>query len=130
MNGRYLLDTNVIIALFGGEETVLDRLAGAAAVFVPIVAPGELYYGARKSARAEQNVRRIDDFAAAATLLDCNQATAKRYGEIKNSLHTKGRPIPENDIWIGALGMQHDLSVATRDYEHFSQISGLRMEAW
>jgi len=73
-----LLETNVIIALFGREQTVLNRLAGADAVFVPVVALGELYYGARKSGRAEQNLQRIDEFAAAATLLDCNQATAKQ----------------------------------------------------
>ena len=130
MSGRYLLDTNVIIALFAREPTVLDRLAAADAVFVPVVALGELYYGARKSGRVEQNLERIDAFAAAATLLDCNQATAQHYGEIKNDLRTKGRPIPENDIWIGALGMQHDLMVATRDSAHFSRISGLRFEAW
>ena len=81
------------------EQTVLDRLAAADAVFVPI---GGLYYGARKSGRVDQNLERLDEFAAAATLLDCNQATAKRYGEIKNGLRTKGRPIPENDIWIAA----------------------------
>ena len=92
MSGRYLLDTNVIIALFAREQTVLDRLAAADAVFVPVVALGELYYGARKSGRVEQNLDRIDEFAAAATLLDCNQATAQRYGEIKNGLRARGRP--------------------------------------
>jgi tRNA(fMet)-specific endonuclease VapC len=102
-------------------------LAAADAVFVPI---GGLYYGARKSGRVEQNLERLDEFAAAATLLDCNQATAQRYGEIKNGLRTKGRPIPENDIWIGAAAMQHELTVATRDSEHFAQISGLRFEVW
>jgi tRNA(fMet)-specific endonuclease VapC len=130
MSGRYLLDTNVIIALFAREQTVLDRLATAEAVFVPVVALGELYYGARKSGRVEQNLERIDEFAAAATLLDCTQATAQHYGEIKNGLLAKGRPIPENDIWIGAVGMQHSLTVATRDHDHFSQISGLGLEVW
>jgi tRNA(fMet)-specific endonuclease VapC len=130
MSGRYLLDTNVIIALFAREATVLDRLAAADAVFVPVVALGELYYGARKSGRVEQNLERIDEFAAAVRLLDCNQATAQRYGEIKKGLRAKGRPIPENDIWIGAVGMQHDLTVATRDDAHFSQIVGLRLEVW
>lgn len=130
MSGRYLLDTNVIIALFAREQPVLDRLAAAEAVFVPAVALGELYYGARKSMRVEDNLSRIDAFAAAAALLDCNQATAQHYGEIKNGLRAKGRPIPENDIWIGAVAMQHNLTVATRDADHFSQISDLKFEAW
>ena len=130
MTGRYLFDTNAIIALFAHEQTVLDRLAAANAVFIPVVALGELYYGARRSGRVEQNLGRIDEFAAAATLLDCNQVTARRFGDIKNGLRAKGRPIPENDIWISAVGMQHDLTVATRDHDHFSRVSGLRLEVW
>ena len=41
-------------------------------------------------------------------------AERQRYGDIKNGLHAKGRPIPENDTWIGAAMMPHDLTVATR----------------
>jgi tRNA(fMet)-specific endonuclease VapC len=130
MSGRYLLDTNIIIALFAREQAVLDRLSAADAAFVPVVALGELYYGAGKSVRVEENLNRIDGFAASATLLDCNRVTAQRYGEIKNDLRAKGHPIPENDICIGAVAIQHDLVVATRDDDHFSRIPGLSLEVW
>jgi hypothetical protein len=36
MNGRYLLDTNMVIALFANESPVIDRLREAEEVFVPI----------------------------------------------------------------------------------------------
>ncbi len=36
MSGRYLLDTNIIIALFADESFVKDRLAQANEVFLPI----------------------------------------------------------------------------------------------
>jgi tRNA(fMet)-specific endonuclease VapC len=130
MSGRVLLDTNIVIAIFAEEPPALERLAAAEEVFVPVVVLGELYYGARKSGRAETNIARIDEFAAAAAILGCDALTAQQYGRIKNDLRAKGRPIPENDIWIGAVGMQHDLRVATRDRDHFSQISGLRVEVW
>ena len=130
MSGRVLLDTDIVIAIFAEELPVLERMAAAEEVFVPAVALGELYYGARKSGRAETNIARIDEFAAAAAILGCDALTAQQYGRIKNDLRAKGRPIPENDIWIGAVGMQHDLTVATRDHDHFSQISGLRVEVW
>jgi tRNA(fMet)-specific endonuclease VapC len=130
MSGRVLLDTNIVIAIFAEELPVLERIAAAEEVFVPAVALGELYYGARKSERAETNIARIDEFAAAAAILGCDALTAQQYGRIKNDLRAKGRPIPENDIWIGAVGMQHDLTVATRDHDHFSQIPGLTVEVW
>ena len=38
MSGRYLLDTNIIIALFANEAAVKDSLFNADEVFVPSVA--------------------------------------------------------------------------------------------
>jgi len=51
------------------------------------------------------------------------------YGRVKNELHRKGTPIPENDVWIAALALQHGLAVATRD-RHFDAVDGLCVEAW
>jgi len=129
MSGRYLLDTNIIIAIFAEEPPVLQRVAAAEEVFVPVIVLGELYYGARKSARAAANIDRIDEFASAATTLGCDAATAQQYGRIKNDLRAKGRPIPENDIWIAAIAAQHGLTVVSRD-DHFADVSGLPIEAW
>ena len=103
MSGRFLLDTNIVIAIFAEETAVLERAAAAGEVFVPAVALGELYYGARKSGRSKTNIARIDEFAAAAAVVGCDAVTAQQYGRIKNDLRAKGRPIPENDIWIGAV---------------------------
>ena len=42
MNGRYLLDTNIIIALFDEQASVIASLAQAEETFVPSIALGEL----------------------------------------------------------------------------------------
>jgi predicted nucleic acid-binding protein len=39
------------------------------------------------------------------------------------------RPIPENDVWIAALALQHEQAVVSRD-EHFDSIGGLVRVAW
>ncbi len=129
MSGRYLLDTNVIIALFADDPGVKERLTGAEETFVPSIAVGELCYGARKSARPVENLARIDEFAASSVVLGCDTETARRYGEAKNALRLKGRPLPENDIWIAAIALQHGLTLATRD-AHFAEIEGLKIATW
>jgi tRNA(fMet)-specific endonuclease VapC len=53
MSGRFLLDTNIVIALFAGEVIVKDNLTQASEVFIPSIVIGELCYGARKSRRVE-----------------------------------------------------------------------------
>ena len=64
MNGRYLLDTNIIIAFFGSEVALKNNLAQANEVFIPSIAVGELCYGARKSGRSKENLERIEEFIA------------------------------------------------------------------
>jgi tRNA(fMet)-specific endonuclease VapC len=81
-------------------------VATADEVFVPAITLGELYYGARKSPRFEANINRIDAFAATMAILGCDEATARQYGRVKDDLRAKGRPIPENDIWIAAVATQ------------------------
>ena len=128
MSGRFLLDTNIVIAIFAAEPAILERVATVDEVFVPAITLGELYYGARKSTRFEANINRIDAFAATMAILGCDEATARQYGRIKDDLRAKGRPIPENDIWIAAVATQHGLTVVSRD-DHFVNIA-LPVEVW
>jgi tRNA(fMet)-specific endonuclease VapC len=127
MNGKYLLDTNIVIALFQGEQSILDKLNQIKNVFIPSIVVGELYFGVFKSAKIKENVARINEFALKNEILSCDQHTAKIYGEIKAGLKSIGKPIPENDIWIASVALQYNLILITRD-SHFNYISGLSLE--
>ena len=78
MSGRYLLDTNIIIAIFADDTAVRQKIVGAGEVFVPSIVFGELYYGAYKSAQITTNLARIDDFASSNTVLMCDAETARQ----------------------------------------------------
>jgi len=127
MSGKYLLDTNIVIALFQGEQPILDKITQFKSVFTPSIVVGELYFGAFKSSKIKENVTRINEFALKSEILNCDQHTAKIYGEIKSGLNSIGKPIPENDIWIAATAMQYNLTLITRD-SHFNYVSGLSLE--
>ncbi|MEQ8222681.1 MAG: type II toxin-antitoxin system VapC family toxin [Candidatus Eremiobacterota bacterium] len=129
MNGRFLLDTNIIIALFNNEPSVMEKLLQAKEVFIPSIVCGELYYGANKSVQVTKNLERIDLLASIITVLTCNINTAKEYGLIKDLLRKKGKPVPENDIWIASIAKQYELTLVTRD-KHFEEMENLRLEIW
>ena len=129
MSGRYLLDTNIIIALFASEATIINNLAQANEVFIPSIALGELCYGARKSGRLQENLERIEELVVNSTVIGCDADTARQYGNIKNRLRIKGRPLPENDVWIAALALQYGLTLVTRD-AHFQEVEDLQVIAW
>jgi tRNA(fMet)-specific endonuclease VapC len=120
------MDTSVVIALFAGEPSIIENLQRHAEVFLCAPVLGELLYGAQASARVESNLARLDEFAKAVIVLPCDSGTASSYTAVKFDLRRKGRPIPENDVWIAAVARQHDLTLLTRD-GRFREIEGLRV---
>lgn len=130
MSGKkFLLDTNIVIGLFANDFSVIDHIESAKEIFIPVIVVGELYYGAEQSKHKSNNLFKIESFASVCVMLSCDKQTAKHYGIIKSQLKKKGTPIPENDIWIAALALQHKLTLATRD-NHFNKINGLILENW
>ena len=128
-SGRFLLDTNIVIALLEGDEGVLSNLDHAAEVLVPVIVLGELFFGAAKSGRPSENTTKVERFAAGRSILSCDLHVAREYGRLKQHLHEKGRPLPENDIWIAATAKCHDLVLVTRD-RHFREVDDLSLASW
>jgi tRNA(fMet)-specific endonuclease VapC len=126
MAGRYVLDTNIVVALIRGESPVIQRLGASEEVFVPSIVLGELYYGAMHSSQISENLKRVEAFAAGRAILVCDKETARWSGELKTGLRAKGRPIPENDLWIAALARQHGAALYSRD-QHFRVIEGIEV---
>ena len=126
MAGKYALDTNTVIRLFAGDQAVLNWVTGVSELYVPCIVLGELYYGAQKFANVDANTAKIIELSSRVKILPCNAETVRHFGRIKKTLRTKGKPIPENDIWIGSIIMQHNLSLVTSD-THFKEIEGMKL---
>ena len=128
-NPRYLLDTNIIIAVLNGEAGVLNRLQRGHESFLSVITIGELLRGALGSQRVTANVAKVQTLAERMVVLPCELATAEHYARIKHHLRSKGRPLPDNDVWIAATAEQRELVLVTRDV-HFSHIETLTTEQW
>jgi tRNA(fMet)-specific endonuclease VapC len=127
--GRFLLDTNVVIALLAGEGSVVSNLSRASEVFLPATVLGELFFGAANSARPTENAAKIERLAASSAIVACDLNVAREFGLVKQRLKQIGGPIPENDIWIAAAAICHSLVLVTRD-RHFLQVERLSVTDW
>jgi tRNA(fMet)-specific endonuclease VapC len=127
--GSVLLDTNVVVAYFRGDQALHPRFVGAAPLHLPWVVLGELHYGAQRAQRRQEQLAYIHDLLTYAVVLFPDQDTTAIYGEVKAELAQLGRPIPDNDLWIAATARQYDLPLATRD-AHFGQVPRLKTLRW
>lgn len=127
MPGKYLLDTNVVIAVLNGAPPIVAWLSKKKTVYIPVITIAELYFGAYKSSRPAENIKKLEVFFATAPVLQCDVTTAREYGMIKAELKKRGTPIPENDLWIASIARQYGLTLATED-DHFRHVRMIRKE--
>jgi tRNA(fMet)-specific endonuclease VapC len=128
-----LLDTNACIAILNGKSRkLLGRLNALSTDSVGIcsVVLGELLFGARKSARASQNLERVKQFCDGLVSLSYDDQAAHHYGLCRNLLEHNGTPIGEADLMIASIGLAHDAVVVTQNTREFSRVPGLRVETF
>lgn len=58
-----------------------------------------------------------------------DRETAVYYSQTRIALRRKGRPIPENDIWIAAQCLEQDWRLVTDDSD-FNYVDRLITEKW
>ena len=126
MNGK-LIDTNIIIRFFKGETELFSLFDDLENLYISSISVGELMYGAELSAKKEFNRDIYFCFCEQMKVLYPDLEISKNYGKVKASLKAKGKPIPENDIWIAATCLAADLTLVTADSD-FSWIDGLSVE--
>jgi tRNA(fMet)-specific endonuclease VapC len=130
---RYLLDTNICIALLkGGDDALIERTKqqDPADLFLSSVVKGDLLFGARNSDRVNANLSLLEEFFAQFGSLPFDDAAAQYYGVTRALLSRAGTPIGANDLLIASTALQHDLTLATRNRREFARVPGLRWEEW
>lgn len=121
---RVALDSSVAIDVLAAQaDHVLSPSVSEFLLPVPVV--GELRYGALNSRKATENLGKVEGLVARCQVLNVTTATADVYARLRLDLKQKGRPIPENDLWIAALCVEHQVPLAASD-AHFDAVDGLR----
>lgn len=123
---RMLLDTNVYSLAMRGDSHVVEILKRTAHIGLSAVSIGELLSGFALGGRETKNRAELEEFldSPRVYLYTIDETTADFYARVLMGLHSKGRPIPTNDIWIAAVCFQHGLKLFTKD-RHFENIDGL-----
>ena len=123
---RVALDTNRLTDLFQGDAALAERLGLCDEVWIPLVVLAEIkagFLGGTERHRNEILLRKLLSKTTVGVLLP-DRETAEHYARLFVQLKRSGTPVPDNDLWIAALALQHDLLLITRD-RHFKNIPQL-----
>jgi len=125
---RLALDTNTYTYFAGGDEEVLKLSRTLTGVYLPVVVLGELLAGFEHGSRKAQNLALLERFLTqpGIELLEISRSTASFYARVYASVRARGKMIPQNDLWIAALCLEHDCPLFTLD-AHFLQLEGLNV---
>jgi tRNA(fMet)-specific endonuclease VapC len=124
-----ILDTNAVSALLEGDRALEAVLAPEPRHEIPVIVIGEYRYGLARSRRRRTLLPLFDELIRESNVLSVGLETAAAYAVVREALRKRGTPIPENDIWISALAIEHGLDIVSRDTD-FDRVAGLNRRAW
>lgn len=124
-----ILDTDAISALLSGSSLVAEAMQGEDEHHLPVIVIGEYRYGLTRSRDRGRLSRLFDLLIHHSVVLSVDLDTTPHYAAVREELRRKGRPIPENDVWVAALAWQYDLPILSQD-DHFDEVPGLRRVSW
>lgn len=125
----FLLDTDWIIDGLTGQAAALRELRRLppSLVAVSVVSVGELFESAFNSPNPGPRLANVRSLLSGTRILPVTEPIMTRFAEIRAHLRRHGQLISDFDIVIGAIALEYDLTVLTRNKRHFSRIPDLRL---
>jgi predicted nucleic acid-binding protein len=106
-----ILDTNALSAVADGENLVIDLVARAERVALPVIVLGEYRLGIGQSRHKASYESWLQEWIASVTILNIDEETSHSYASIGLELKRRGRPIP---VGGGALSATFYVAIEPR----------------
>ncbi len=124
-----VLDTDVASLSFRGRvpSGLLAKLADVPTC-ITFVTFAEMTQWAVQRQWGPANRERLARWLTGVVVLPGSEAVAYAWGEISAYARLRGRPRPQNDTWVAAACLVHELPLATlnvKDFSDFAEHEGL-----
>ena len=129
----WLPDTNVWIRYLNPQSSPVKACflrCPADQIFLCDVVKAELYFGAFKSTRRDENLILLDELGNNFLSFPFDGNAARHFGRIRADLAKTGNPIGPYDLQIAAIALSHSLTLVTHNTREFSRVSGINLEDW
>ena len=127
---KYLLDTNVLVAMFRGRQVIRDSIlkAGFENCAVSEISLAELYVGAFKT-NYGAHIHELQFVKDHFSIVPISRAIEK-YAELRAQLETDGIRLDNFDLLIAATAITQGMTLVTHNTKHFERIPRLNVRDW
>lgn len=131
MSVKYLLDTNAVVDLLRGSDSVKIKIkeVGIDRVAIADLTIYELYCGAYFSNNKEANLSMINQLIQNIAITPSSYAYEEAAFQ-KRSLKKKGELIEDIDILIGSTAIYEGRILVTGNVSHMHRLDGILIEDW
>lgn len=128
----YCLDTNIVIYYQNNNKKVVNKLLSVNEddVCITHITRMELFYGAFKSQRIQENLILQSTFCDEIEVVNSSKESDEIFGKIKSNLKKSGLITDDLDLIIASICLANDLTLVTKNTKHFENIQGLKLEDW
>lgn len=129
----YFLDTNICVYFLKGMHSkIKDKIAtlNPKDIKIPSIVKAELLYGAEKSEKKKNNLKRIHAFLEPFEIINFDDESAAVYSAIRSTLEKKGITIGPNDYIIASVVIANNGTLVTNNIKEFKRIKNLKVENW
>ena len=129
---KYLLDTNVCIALLRGNPGVIKRLRAVPPddCGVSMISTFELFSGVERCRDPERERLKVEALLAPLHLLPFDGEASLRAAQVRWNLEKQGRVIGPYDLLLAGQALSLDVTFVTRNTKEFARVPGLALEDW
>jgi tRNA(fMet)-specific endonuclease VapC len=129
---RYLLDTDICVYWLKGNEEIEKNvvLKGLEEISICFITLSELFYGAFKSSRINENINNIFQLESKLSVVESNPVICEKFGKLKAGLEKEGKTISDADLFIAACAVANNLTLVTNNTKHFHRVKELKVENW
>ena len=128
---RYLLDTNAVVDLLRGKDTVRNKMrkVGIDRIAIADLTVYELYCGAYFSDNKESNLATIKQLIQQIAIIPSSEAYEEAAFQ-KLLLKKRGELIEDIDIMIGSTAIFEGCTLVTGNVSHMQRLDGILLEDW
>lgn len=130
VESRIIVDSNILINFLRGrkeEVELIKSLASEKILGTTDVNAFELYYGAYKSSRQDEELAAVKGLLNSLFLVSTNEDSMEIAGKVMVNLEKRGKSIDMRDLFIGAICLTNSFPLLTKNKKHFENIEGLTL---